>query len=101
RTSDAARTGSGVTYASNLYSGLPAAAGDATARTGNPMFVDASMRPNGTMSGPALGMLGGFKLNSSSPARNNGVTVANNGGKDFWDTALYVGAPDIGPYEAP
>ena len=46
-------------------------------------------------------MLGGFKVNTGSTARNNGVTIANNGGKDFWDTALYVGAPDIGPYEAP
>jgi hypothetical protein len=101
RTSDAARTGAGVTYASNLYSGLPAVSGDATARTGNPMFVDSTMRPNGTQAGPALGMLDGFKLRAGSPATNNGVSVANNGGHDFWNTPVYVGMPDIGPYEAP
>jgi hypothetical protein len=101
RTSDTARTGAGVTYASNLYSGLPAAAGDATARTGNPMFVDSTMRPNGTQAGPALGMLEGFKLRAGSPALNNGVSITNNGGHDFWNTPLYVGTPDIGPYEAP
>jgi hypothetical protein len=101
RTADAARTGSGVAYTNNLFSGLPAVSGGTGSRTGNPMFVDSTMRPNGTMSGPALEMLGGFKLRAGSPATNNGVTVANNGGHDFWDAALYVGAPDIGPYEAP
>lgn len=101
RTADVARTGSGTTYTNNLFSGLPAVSGGSASRTGNPMFVDSSMRPNGTMSGPALSMLGGFKLQSGSPARNNGVTITNNGGHDFWDTALYAGAPDIGPHEAP
>lgn len=100
RSADVARTGSGVTYANNLYSGLPAAVGDASARTGSPMFVDSTMRPNGGASGPALA-LEGFKLRSGSPAVNNGVTISSNGGRDFWKGTLYVGTPDIGPYEAP
>jgi hypothetical protein len=32
---------------------------------------------------------------------NQGSVVVDNGGRDFFDTMLYVGAPDIGPYEAP
>lgn len=101
RTTDVARTGSGVRYTNNLFSGLPAAAGGTGSRTGDPMFVNSTVRPNGTTAGPALDQLGGFKLKSGSPAINNGVTIANNGGRDFWATPVYVGAPDIGPYEAP
>ncbi len=100
RTSDAARTGSGVTYRNNLYSGLPAVAGDSGAKTGNPMFVNPGARQNGDQSGPAFASLTGFALMAGSPALNAGVTIADNGGMDFFGTALYVGAPDIGPYEA-
>jgi parallel beta-helix repeat protein len=98
---DAVVTGNGVSYADNLYSGLPAAAQDTGARTGNPMFMNVATHPSGTESGPALDQLSGFKLKAGSPAINAGVMIANNGGADFWGTALYVGAPDIGPYEAP
>jgi hypothetical protein len=48
-----------------------------------------------------LSLLGGFKLRAGSPAINNGAVIANNGGFDFFGTALYVGAPDIGAYETP
>jgi len=44
---------------------------------------------------------GGIQLQGGSPAINNGAVIANNGGFDFWNTPLYVGAPDIGPFEAP
>ncbi|MEO7037340.1 MAG: right-handed parallel beta-helix repeat-containing protein [Polyangiaceae bacterium] len=101
RTADAARTGPGVTYRNNLYSGLPAASGDTGASTGAPLFVNPAARQNGSAAGPAFASLTGFKLSAGSPALNKGVLIANNGGVDFWGTALYVGAPDIGPYEAP
>jgi hypothetical protein len=101
RTADRAVTGAGVSYANNLYNGVPAAASDATARTGDPRFVNVATHPSGTSAGPALSALGGFKLQAGSPAINSGVAIANNGGFDFFGTALYVGAPDIGPYEAP
>jgi len=100
RTADVARTGPGVTYTNNLFSGLPAVSGGTGSRTGNPMFVDSTMRPDGTMAGPALGMLEGFKLQAGSPAIDSGVTITDNGERDFWEASLYVGAPDIGPYEA-
>jgi hypothetical protein len=43
--------------------------------------------------------LAGYKLQSSSPLINAGVTVNANGGKDFWGNALYNGTPDIGAFE--
>jgi len=101
RTADAARTGPGVTYQHNLYSGLPAVAADTGAKTGAPLFVNPAARQSGDLSGPAFASLKGFQLSAGSPALNNGIAIANNGGADFWGTPLYVGAPDIGPYEAP
>lgn len=94
-------TGSGVTYASNLYSGVSAVGGDGSARTGNPMFVNAASIPDGDENGPAVAGLDGFKLMAGSPAIGNGVSIQDNGGFDFWQTPLYVDSPDIGPYEAP
>jgi hypothetical protein len=35
------------------------------------------------------------------PARNTGVNITNNGGVDFFGTALYAGMPDIGIAEEP
>jgi hypothetical protein len=40
-----------------------------------------------------------FTLQSGSPAINNGTTIADNGGKDFWGNTLYYGNPDIGAHE--
>ncbi len=101
RSGDAARTGSGVTYSNNLYSGLSPAAGDSGAKLGDPLFVDPSARADGDENGPAFDSLQGFKLQAGSPAINAGKSIANNGDVDFWGTPLYVGGPDIGPFEAP
>lgn len=40
-----------------------------------------------------------YKLQSTSPCINAGITVANNGGRDFWGNSLYNGTPDIGCHE--
>ena len=65
------------------------------------MFVDATLRPNGDPSGPALAALQGFQLKAGSIALNNGATIANNGASDFWGNPLYSATPDIGPFERP
>jgi len=92
-------TGGGVSYANNLFDGV-AATGTA-ARTGAAQFVNAATHPNGDTTGPALSRLTGFQLQSTSPAVNAGVAIANNGGVDFWGNPLYNGTPDIGPQERP
>jgi hypothetical protein len=92
-------TGGGVTYANNLFSGVTAVG--TASQSGDPMFVDGATHPNGGVSGPALSQLGGFKVNAGSLAIDKGVSVANNGGVDFWGGTLYVRTADIGPYEAP
>ncbi len=41
-----------------------------------------------------------FKLQSTSPLINHGRTIANNGGRDFWNNPLYAGGyADIGMHE--
>ena len=92
-------SGSGTTYANNLFSGVTAT-GSAT-RTGSAMFVNSATHPNGGASGPALSGLAGFQVRAASPAVNAGVAITNNGGVDFWGNPLYNGTPDIGPFEAP
>ena len=92
-------TGGGVSYANNLFDGV-AAVGTA-AQTGAAVFVNSAVRPSGDQSGPALSALAGLKVSAGSPAINHGVSIANNGGVDFWGDTLYTGTPDIGPYEAP
>ena len=91
-------SGSGTTYANNLFDGI-AAVGTAS-QTGSAMFMNSATRPSGGASGPALTGLAGFQVKATSAAVNNGVSISNNGGVDFWGNALYNGAPDIGPYEA-
>jgi hypothetical protein len=100
RTADIARTGSGLTYVNNLFSGLAPVVGGSGSRSGNPLFVESSMQPDGTTAGPALDMLAGFKLNAGSPAIDQGTSIEDDGGHDFWDTPLPA-TPDIGPYQAP
>jgi hypothetical protein len=92
-------SGSGTTYANNLFGGI-AAVGSA-AQTGDPMFVNSATHPSGGASGPALTGLAGFQVKAGSPAIDHGVSISGNGGVDFWGNPLYHGSPDIGPYEAP
>jgi hypothetical protein len=91
-------TGSGVSYANNLFSGVTAVG--TASRSGAPLFVNSATHPNGGPAGPALSQLTGFQLQAGSPAINAGVVIANNGGVDFWGNPLYTGAPDIGPQES-
>ncbi|MED5019197.1 right-handed parallel beta-helix repeat-containing protein [Paenibacillus chibensis] len=86
--------GSGYTYSNNVvfgnYASLP---NDPNLITADPQFLSP-----GT-GGIGRSTLAGYQLQSTSPAINSGVAVANNGGKDFWGNPLYVGNPDRGVYE--
>jgi len=99
RAASVVATGTGVSYKNNLFSGVMAVG--SAAQTGDPMFVDGSVRPNGDQAGPALGALQGFQLRSGSIAIDKGTAIATNGGVDFWGDPLYKGTADIGPFERP
>lgn len=87
---------SDYTYDHNVfygnYSSLP---NDAHKITENPQLVNPGSGGNG------INTVGGYKLQPTSPCINAGVTIANNGGKDYWgNTVPYNnGATDIGVHE--
>ena len=92
-----------ITYQNNLYFGstIQVPAGDTHAVKADPKLVSPGTGSSGSASGPAFSSLGGYKLGAGSPAINAGLSIANNGGMDFWGTTLYVGTADVGAYEAP
>lgn len=61
--------------------------------TSDPQFVDPGSGSIG------LNSVDGYKLQPTSPCINAGVSISNNGGKDYWGNLLYNSAPDIGAYE--
>ena len=95
-------TGGGISYQNNLYSGssIQIPSGDGSAIGSDPRLVAPGTGTSGGASGPAFGSLGGYKLQAGSPAINAGVSIASNGGLDFWGTTV-AGTPDVGAYEAP
>ncbi len=86
--------GAGYTYSNNVvygnYASLPS---DPSLITADPKFVNPGTGGNGRNT------MAGYQLQSTSPAINSGVSIAGNGGKDFWGNPLYVGTPDRGAYE--
>ncbi|MGC4087575.1 MAG: choice-of-anchor Q domain-containing protein [Polyangiaceae bacterium] len=96
-------TGGGITYQNNLYFGSTIAipSGDSKPLNVDPKLVSPGTGSSGSAAGPAFSSLGGYKLQSGSPAINAGASMTNNGGVDFWGNPLYTGAADIGAFEAP
>ena len=47
-----------------------------------------------------LGSLGGYKLQTGSPCIDSGMTITNNGGRDFWGGKVpFDSATDRGAHE--
>lgn len=80
------------TFFGNHHSSEPA---DPHKSTADPKFVNPGSGGNGRNT------VDGYKLRSDSPSINTGVTIANNGGKDYWgNTVPYAGgATDRGAFE--
>jgi hypothetical protein len=76
----------GVFYNNHFFGGVTATDTANGNVTQDPKFVDPNLIHN----------LTGFILQSSSPCRNAGQIIANNGGKDFWGAALPTTAPHRG-----
>jgi hypothetical protein len=72
----------------NLYYNVGRPAGEAHSIGADPQFVDPGDPPNG------------LRLRPTSPAINAGISIPDNGGRDYWGNALYAGAADIGAHES-
>jgi hypothetical protein len=91
-----------ITYDNNLYAGAPLAvpSSDSRALRGDPMFKAALSGPYGTeTSGPQLERALALVPASGSIAVGTGITIADNGGRDYAGTAVYRGRPDLGAFE--
>ncbi len=83
----------GMAYSHNAYYGAAVptgTGGDSHAITSGPGLV------NPGTGGSGIGTLSGYHLQSNSPLKNAGTTISNNGGSDFFGTALPGGQPSIG-----
>lgn len=96
-------TGGGIVYQNNLYFGanVSAPAGDTHPIKADPLLTAPGQGTNGTEAGPAFASLSGYKLSAGSPAMKAGAIMPNNGGQDFFGTALPATAPDIGAQQTP
>ncbi|WP_205857204.1 carboxypeptidase regulatory-like domain-containing protein [Phytoactinopolyspora endophytica] len=92
-----------VRYSNNLYGGadLLIPGNDADAIVADPMFVDPSLDgPHGTPeTGPQLQTAHGLQVQSGSAAINTGLSIDDNGGRDFAGMPLYNGGADRGAFE--
>ena len=61
--------------------------------SGDPRFVKAGWLGDGRKNADA------YKIRAESPCIDKGMSVPENGGKDFWGTTLDKGLPDIGAME--
>jgi hypothetical protein len=89
------------TFKNNAYYAHNADVTDPYKVVANPLFVGPLPGATGA-DGFLLANTAPFKLQSTSPLINAGVTIASNGGVDFWGNPLYAGAAaDIGAHEVP
>jgi PKD repeat protein len=51
--------------------------------------------------GIGMDSVDGYQLQSDSPCRDSGVTIAGNGGQDYWGNTVPSGATDRGAHEYP
>ena len=97
--------GTGRTFTNNAFFGhTPSNPGSGAVIGGDPKFVNPStsfkLAPGQPFTKDQFwALFDGFKIEAGSPLIDKGVTIANNGGQDFWGNPLYNGAPDIGAHE--
>ncbi|MEI7026629.1 carboxypeptidase regulatory-like domain-containing protein [Paenibacillus sp. y28] len=89
-------------YENNNYygTGLLIPAMDTKALTVDPKFVNPVAGASGTeQTGPQLDAVLGFQVQSGSQLINAGLTMPDNGAKDYAGQPLYNGQADIGAFE--
>ncbi|GAB6989663.1 LamG-like jellyroll fold domain-containing protein [Paenibacillus pini] len=64
-----------------------------------PSWATNTITSNPGLTGPSLIDAGGYKLLTGSSALGAGIRIADNGGRDYFGTALQNSTPNIGAYE--
>ncbi|MFC5467324.1 carbohydrate-binding protein [Cohnella suwonensis] len=81
------------TFSNNSFYGHTPVNPGSSYITADPLLV------NPGSGGTDIHSVSGYRLQAGSPLRNAGVSIASNGGKDYWGNSLYNGTPDIGAHE--
>jgi PKD repeat protein len=90
------RYGDNYVYDYNLFYGYHPSGepNDPHKITDDPLLV------NPGSGGLGIDSVDGYKLQAGSPARDSGMTIPNNGGKDYWGNPVPAGSgPDRGAHE--
>jgi len=80
-------------YNNNCYYPISKNSADPKAISENPLFVKAGFIGDGRNYGDY------YKISPISPCIDAGISIPDNGSKDFWGKPLYNGLPDIGAME--
>ncbi len=94
-----ADNGANVNYDTNVYYNVTPPASEANALTMDPLFVSPGAEPYDVDMEFGRDVLDGYMLAANSPYIDNGLTIANNGGLDFWGGTVPTGTTDIGASE--
>ena len=89
-------------YDHNLFYGyVTTPQQDENAIIADPLFIDPGKGENGTPDNSAIDTLEGYTLRTGSPAIDAGVTIPDNGGRDFLGNPLSDGKIDLGAIDVP
>lgn len=91
--------GKNYSYENNLYYGFDNLPNDSKKIIADPLFVDPGKGGEGSYGNSANDTLDGYQLQKNSPAIDAGLTIANNGGRDYFGNELKDGKTDIGAAE--
>ena len=95
-----ANNGSNVIYDTNVYFNVTPPGSETNGLTSDPLFVSPGAEPfDIDMVNDKDLLLGGYKLSPGSPHVDGGLTIADNGGLDFWGSPVPSGPTDLGASE--
>ena len=91
-----AENGVNVVYDTNVYYNITPPSSEANALTDDPLFVAPGAEPHDVDMEHGRDILAGYRLSKSSPYREAGLTIGDNGGMDFWGKPIMEDSASIG-----
>jgi hypothetical protein len=96
-----AENGTDNVYNNNVYYNVTPPSVEVNPIITDPLFVSPGAEPYNVDMRNGRDVLDGYRLSSSSPHIDAGLTISNDGGKDFWGDPVPEGDTDIGASENP
>lgn len=93
---ETADKGINVSYDTNVYFNVTPPASEKNALTADPQFVAPGDEPYDVDMENGRDVLAGYQLSTSSPYRDAGLSIEDNGGSDFWGNPVSEDSANIG-----